>query len=41
MVTGDQVGGNRCTRFSCCTFGYMGTDDGTWDPVTGLGTINY
>ncbi|CAM9792635.1 unnamed protein product, partial [Laminaria digitata] len=35
------VGSNRCSRFSCCEFGYGGSEDGGWDPVTGLGTINY
>lgn len=37
----DKVGSNRCTRFSCCQLGFDGAENGQWDPVTGLGTINY
>eukprot|EP00904_Undaria_pinnatifida_P000763 jgi/Undpi1/10688/HiC_scaffold_29.g13136.m1 len=36
-----QVGSNKCNTYSCCELGYGGSEDGWWDPVTGLGTINY
>ncbi|CAM9420408.1 unnamed protein product [Ectocarpus sp. 4 AP-2014] len=36
-----QVGSNKCSRYSCCELGYGGSETGGWDPVTGLGTINY
>ncbi|CAN0171587.1 unnamed protein product [Scytosiphon promiscuus] len=36
-----QVGSNKCSRYSCCGMGYGGSESGGWDPVTGLGTINY
>ena len=36
-----KVGGNKCSKYSCCELGYGGSESGGWDPVTGLGTINY
>lgn len=32
-------GDNRCTETSCCSYGFDSADG--WDPVTGLGTVNF
>eukprot|EP00953_Heterococcus_sp_UTEX-ZZ885_P041277 21069-Heterococcus_DN1.PRE.2 len=34
------AGSNKCTRFSCCTYGYESSATG-FDAVTGLGTLNF
>eukprot|EP00611_Tribonema_gayanum_P024297 TRINITY_DN5331_c0_g1_i7.p1 TRINITY_DN5331_c0_g1~~TRINITY_DN5331_c0_g1_i7.p1 ORF type:complete len:772 (-),score=273.02 TRINITY_DN5331_c0_g1_i7:148-2463(-) len=34
------VGGNQCTRFSCCTMGFSSSEQG-WDAVTGHGTPSF
>lgn len=41
LLFASKVGSNRCSRFSCCEIGFGGAEDGEWDPVTGLGTLNY
>ena len=33
-------GDNRCTETTCCSFGFDALEGG-WDPVTGLGTVNF
>jgi hypothetical protein len=34
-------GNNKCTEEACCTYGYVVPSDGSWNPVTGLGTPNF
>lgn len=34
------VGSNKCTRFSCCQWGFSNSANG-WDAVTGHGTLNF
>lgn len=34
-------GNNYCTEESCCRYGFEVNPDGTWNPVTGLGSPNY
>ncbi|EAL65960.1 peptidase S8 and S53 domain-containing protein [Dictyostelium discoideum AX4] len=37
-ITGDSS--NRCSRSYCCLYGWS-TSSNTWDPVTGLGSIDF
>ncbi|KAN0014390.1 hypothetical protein ACTFIU_000708 [Dictyostelium citrinum] len=37
-ITGDSS--NRCSRSYCCLYGWS-TSPNTWDPVTGLGSIDF
>jgi len=34
-------GNNYCTEGACCKYGYTVPSDGSWNPVTGLGTPNF
>jgi len=33
-------GHNNCTEQACCEYGFMANPDGTWNPITGLGSPN-